>query len=114
MLIFMLMHKNKEEYSVNKSELIAALADKTASSKKDAEKVLNAFVETVSASLAKGEKIQLIGFGTFDVKKRPARTARNPRTGAEIKIKASKAPAFKAGKALKDKVNTPAKKKGKK
>ena len=99
---------------MNKSELIAALAEKSALSKKDSEKVLNAFVESVSESLAKGEKIQLIGFGTFDVKKRPARTARNPRTGAEIKIAASKAPAFKAGKALKDKVNTPAKKKGKK
>ena len=99
---------------MNKSELIAALAEKTDVSKKDAEKALNAFVDAVSASLAKGEKVQLIGFGTFDVKKRPARTARNPRTGAEIKIAASKAPAFKAGKALKDKVNTPAKKKAKK
>ena len=99
---------------MNKSELIAALTAKTALSKKDAEKVLNAFVDSVSASLIKGEKVQLIGFGTFDVKSRPARTARNPRTGAEIKIKASKAPTFKAGKALKDKVNAPAKKKGKK
>ena len=97
---------------MNKSELIAALAEKTEFSKKDAEKALNAFVDAVSASLAKGEKVQLIGFGTFDVKNRPARTARNPRTGAEIKIKASKAPTFKAGKALKDKVN--AKKKAKK
>ncbi len=99
---------------MNKSELIAALAEKTELSKKDAEKALNAYVDVITASLAKGEKVQLIGFGTFDVKKRPARTARNPRTGAEIKIAASKAPAFKAGKALKDKVNTPAKKKGKK
>ena len=99
---------------MNKSELIAALAEKAEFTKKDAEKALNAFVDTVSASLAKGDKVQLIGFGTFDVKKRPARTARNPRTGAEIKIAASKAPAFKAGKALKDKVNTPAKKKAKK
>ena len=97
---------------VNKSELINALAEKTSFSKKDAEKALNAFVETINTALAKGEKVQLIGFGTFDVKKRPARTARNPRTGAEIKIKASKAPTFKAGKALKDKVN--AKKKAKK
>ncbi len=99
---------------MNKSELIAALAEKAEFSKKDAEKALNAFVDAVSVSLAKGEKVQLIGFGTFDVKKRPARTARNPRTGAEIKIAASKTPAFKAGKALKDKVNTPAKKKAKK
>ena len=99
---------------MNKSELINALAEKTAFSKKDAEKALNAFVDSISGALTKGEKVQLIGFGTFDVKKRPARTARNPRTGEEIKIKASKAPSFKAGKALKDKVNTPAKKKGKK
>ena len=99
---------------MNKSELIAALVEKTEFSKKDAEKALNAFVDVISGSLAKNEKVQLIGFGTFDVKKRPSRTARNPRTGAEIKIAASKAPAFKAGKALKDKVNTPAKKKGKK
>ena len=99
---------------MNKSELIAALADKTKMTKRDAEKVLDTFVDTVSGSLAKGEKVQLIGFGTFDVKKRPARTARNPRTGEEIKIKASQSPSFKAGKALKDKVNTPVKKKGKK
>lgn len=99
---------------MNKSELIAALAEKNDFSKKNAEKILNSFVEVVSSSLSKGEKVQLIGFGTFDVKKRPARVARNPRTGAEIKIAASKAPAFKAGKALKDKVNTPAKKKSKK
>ena len=97
---------------MNKSELINALADKTQLSKKNAEKALNAFVDTINGALAKGEKVQLIGFGTFDVKKRPARTARNTRTGAEIKIKASKAPTFKAGKALKDKVNT--KKKSKK
>ena len=102
----------KEVKPVNKSELINALADKTQLSKKNAEKALNAFVDTVNGALAKGEKVQLIGFGTFDVKKRPARTARNPRTGAEIKIKASKAPTVNAGKALKDKVN--AKKKAKK
>jgi DNA-binding protein HU-beta len=106
--------KNEEDFPMNKSELIAALAEKSDFSKKDAEKALNAFVDVISGSLAKGDKVQLIGFGTFDVKKRPARVARNPRTGAEIKIAASKAPAFKAGKALKDKVNTPAKKKGKK
>ena len=97
---------------MNKSELINALAEKTQFSKKDAEKVLNAFVDSVSGALTNGDKVQLIGFGTFDVKKRPTRTARNPRTGDEIKIAASKAPVFKAGKALKDKVNT--KKKAKK
>ena len=99
---------------MNKSELIAALAGKAELSKKDSEKALNAFVDVISETLAKGEKVQLIGFGTFDVKSRAARVARNPRTGAELKIAASKAPAFKPGKALKDKVNTPAKKKGKK
>ena len=99
---------------MNKSELVAALAEKTEFSKKDAEKALNAFVDVVTDALVKADKLQLIGFGTFDVKDRPARVARNPRTGAEIKIAASKAPAFKPGKALKDKVNTPAKKKGKK
>lgn len=99
---------------MNKSELIATLAEKTELTKKDAEKVLNAFIDSVNGALAKGEKVQLIGFGTFEVKNRPARVARNPRTGEEIKISASKAPGFKAGKALKDKVNTPAKKKGKK
>ena len=99
---------------MNKNELIAALAEKTQFSRKDSEKALNALIDTVSESLSKGEKIQLIGFGTFDVKKRPARSARNPRTGAVIKIAASTAPAFKAGKALKDKVNSSAKKKGKK
>lgn len=99
---------------MNKSELINALSEKTGLSKKEAEKTLNAFVESINGALMKGDKVQLIGFGTFDVKERPARTARNPRTGEEIKIAASKAPVFKAGKALKDKVNTPAKKKGKK
>ena len=99
---------------MNKTELVTALAAKTELSKKDAEKAVNAFVDVISEELTKGEKIQLIGFGTFAVKDRPARVARNPRTGEEIKIAASKAPGFKAGKALKDKVNSPAKKKGKK
>ena len=99
---------------MNKTELVTVLAAKTELSKKDAEKAVNAFVDVISEELTKGEKIQLIGFGTFAVKDRPARVARNPRTGEEIKIAASKAPGFKAGKALKDKVNTPAKKKGKK
>ena len=97
---------------MNKSELINALAEKTEFTKKDAEKSLNAFIEVINENLAKGEKIQLVGFGTFEVKDRPARVARNPRTGEEIKIAASKAPTFKAGKALKDKVNTPATTKG--
>ena len=98
---------------MNKSELISTLSAKTEMSKKDAEKAVNSFIEIITASLAKDDKIQLVGFGTFMVKNRPARNARNPRTGEEIKISASKTPAFKAGKALKEKVNAP-KKKGKK
>ena len=90
---------------MNKSELINSIADKAELSKKDSEKFLNAFVEVVSESLTAGEKVQLVGFGTFDVKSRPARTARNPRTGEPIEIAASKDPVFKAGKALKDEVD---------
>ena len=90
---------------MNKSELIVALAQKTDLSKKDAEKALNAFVEVVSETLKAGDKVQLVGFGTFEAKNRPARTARNPRTGEEIQIAASKTASFKVGKALKDSVN---------
>ena len=100
---------------MNKSELINALAEKTQLSKKDAEKALNAFVGTISGSLAKGEKVQLIGFGTFQTSERKAREGRNPQTGDKVKIAAATLPAFKAGKALKEKVNTkPAKKAAKK
>ena len=74
-------------------------------SKKDSEKALKAFTDTVAATLKKKDKVTLVGFGTFETKKRAARTGRNPQTGKEIKIKASKVPAFKAGKALKDSVN---------
>ena len=90
---------------MNKAELVAAIAEKTELSKKDSEKSLKAFVDVVTAELKKGEKIQLVGFGTFDVVKRAARTGRNPQTKKEIKIPASKAPKFKAGKALKDAIN---------
>ena len=90
---------------MNKTELIAALGNNAGLTKKEAEKVLNAFVDVVTETLAKEEKIQIVGFGSFEVKTRPARVARNPRTGEEIKIEASKAPIFKAGKALKDSVN---------
>ena len=90
---------------MNKSELTAALAEATGFSKKDSEKALNAVIDVISAELVKGGKGQVVGFGTFEVKSRPARKARNPRTGEEIKIGASKAPAFKAGKTLKDAVN---------
>lgn len=96
---------------MNKTELVAAIAEKTELSKKDSEKALKAFVEVVSEQLKKGEKIQLVGFGTFEVAKRAARTGKNPQTGKEIKIPASKAPKFKAGKALKEAVNKPSKKK---
>ncbi|MBO4997820.1 MAG: HU family DNA-binding protein [Lachnospira sp.] len=90
---------------MNKTELVAAIAEKTELSKKDAEKALKAFTEVVTEELAKGEKIQLVGFGTFEVSERAAREGRNPQTGKKIKIAASKAPKFKAGKALKDVVN---------
>ena len=90
---------------MNKAELVAAVAAKTGDTKKNAEEVVNAFVDVVTASLKKGEKVQLVGFGSFEVKKRAARKGRNPQTGEEIKIPASKAPAFKPGKALKDAVN---------
>ena len=91
---------------MNKSELVAALAEKNDFSKKDAEKALNAFVDVIAASLAKNEKVQLIGFGTFEVRERKSRQGRNPRHPEEvIEIAASKAPVFKAGKALKDAVN---------
>ena len=90
---------------MNKAELIAAIAAKTGETKKSAEATVNAFVEVVQASLVKGDKVQLVGFGSFEVRKRAARKGRNPQTKEEIKIPASKAPVFKAGKALKDVVN---------
>ena len=90
---------------MNKSELIAAMAAKTGEIKKDAEIALDAMIAAITASLKKGDKVQLVGFGSFEVKKRAARKGRNPQTKEEIKIPASKAPVFKAGKALKDVVN---------
>ena len=90
---------------MNKAELVEVLAKTTKLSKRENEEVLNAFVDAVTKDLKKGGKVQLVGFGTFEVGKRAARTGRNPQTGEEIKIKASKAPKFKAGKALKDAVN---------
>lgn len=90
---------------MNKSELVSAIAAKTELSKKDAEKSLKAFIDVVTDELAAGGKIQLVGFGTYEVSERAARTGRNPQTGKEMKIPASKAPRFKAGKALKDAVN---------
>ena len=90
---------------MNKSELAAAIAAKTEMSSKDAMNVLNAFIETVTDNLKSGNKIQLVGFGTFDVSERTARQGRNPLTGEPVTIAAAKAPKFKAGKALKDAVN---------
>ena len=97
---------------MNKSELIEALASKAEVSKKTAAAVLEAFIDTITEELAKKEKVTLVGFGTFETRERAARTGKNPRTGETLKIAASVAPAFKAGKALKDAVNAP--KKGKK
>lgn len=90
---------------MNKAELVSAISDKTSLSKKDAEAAIKAFTEVIAEELKKGEKIQLVGFGTFEVSERAARTGRNPQTGKEMKIPASKAPRFKAGKALKDSIN---------
>lgn len=90
---------------MNRQELIAALADKTGSSKADADRSIAALIEVVTNSLKKGDNVQLVGFGTFEVRKRAARNGRNPATGEAIKIKASKQPAFKAGAGLKAAVN---------
>ena len=90
---------------MNKTELVAAMAEQAGVSKKDAEKVLKAFSDVVADELKKGGKVQLVGFGTFEVSERAAREGRNPQTGKAMKIAASKAPKFKAGKALKDMIN---------
>ena len=90
---------------MNKTELVAAIAESAEISKKDSEKALKAFIDVVSEQLKKGDKVQLVGFGTFEVSERAAREGRNPPTGKTMKIDACKAPKFKAGKALKDAVN---------
>jgi len=90
---------------VNKTELVASVADKAGITKKDAEKAINALFTTVEEALAQNDKVQIIGFGTFEVKERQERKGRNPQTGEEITIEASKTPVFKAGKGLKDSVN---------
>ena len=90
---------------MNKTELVSAMAEKTGLSKKDAEAALKAFTDVVAEELKKGEKIQLVGFGTFEVSERAAREGRNPRTGETMPISACKSPKFKPGKALKDMVN---------
>jgi len=90
---------------MNKTELILSISEKAGISRKDAEKALNAAVETITEALAREEKVQIVGFGSFETKFRPERLGRNPRTKEDVIIPASKAPAFKAGKALKDAVN---------
>ncbi len=90
---------------MNKAELTAAIVKQTGFTKKDAEKALSAVTDVIAAALKEGDKVQIVGFGSFEVRNRPARVARNPRTGEQIKIAASKAPVFKAGKGLKDSVN---------
>ena len=98
---------------MNKEELVNAVAGKTKLSKKDTENTVNAMVEAISDALSKGDKVTLVGFGTFQVRERAAREGRNPRTGGVLKIPARKAPAFAAGKGLKDAVGGPAPKKKK-
>jgi DNA-binding protein HU-beta len=90
---------------MNKGDFVTAVSDAAGLTKVDGAKAVEAFIETVKKALKKGESVALVGFGTFIVRKRAARTGRNPRTGAQIKIKASKNPSFKAGKALKDAIN---------
>lgn len=90
---------------MNKTELVAAVAEKSGLAKKDAEKAVKAFADVVTEELAKGEKVQIVGFGTFEVSERAAREGRNPRSGETMMIEASRMPKFKAGKALKDIVN---------
>ena len=90
---------------MNKTELIEAIANESGLTKIDAEKALSAFTDTVTSAMKNGDKVQLVGFGTFEVSKRAARTGRNPRTGETVEIAASATPKFKAGKALKNAVN---------
>jgi len=90
---------------LNKAELIGSVAEKASMPKKDAEKAVNAVFASIEEALANGEKVQLVGFGTFEVRDRAARTGRNPQTGEEIQIAATRVPAFRAGKALKGAVS---------
>jgi DNA-binding protein HU-beta len=98
-------HPTREQSSMNRKELIEALATKTDSSKANAERAVAGLIDIISATLKKGDSLTLVGFGTFEVRKRAARTGRNPKTGEELKIKASKVPAFKPGATLKATVN---------
>ena len=96
--------EREETRTMNKTELIAAVSEKTGVSKKDCEKTISAMLDQVAESLAQGDKVQIVGFGSFEVKKKAAHMGRNPRTGETMEIAASKNPTFKAGKALKDAV----------
>ena len=98
----MLNNNEKRTITMNKTEIIAAVAEKTGMTKKDAERVINATLETIETSLVKGDKVQISGFGIFEVKAREARVGRNPRTKETIQIPATRLPVFKASKALKD------------
>lgn len=100
-----ILYQKKEVLTMNKTELIAAVAAQANLTKKDAEKAVNALLDTITAELVKGEKVSLAGFGIFETKQRQARTGRNPQTGETVQIAASNIPAFKAGKAMKDAVN---------
>ena len=95
----------EERFTMNKTELVAAISEQTELTKKDSEKALKALIDVVTEELKKGEKVQLVGFGTFEVSERAARTGKNPQTGKANNIPSCKAPKFKAGKALKDAVN---------
>jgi DNA-binding protein HU-beta len=99
------LNNNLETFYMNRKEFAEALAKKTGSSNAAADRAIGAVVEVISEALKKGDKVSLVGFGTFEVRKRAARTGRNPQTGKEIKIKAAKVPAFKAGASLKATVN---------
>lgn len=100
-----ILYQKKEVLTMNKTELIAAVAAQANLTKKDAEKAVNALLDTITAELVKGKKVSLAGFGIFETKQRQARTGRNPQTGETVQIAASNIPAFKAGKAMKDAVN---------
>ncbi len=99
------MMNSQEGFSVNKADLVTDVAEKANMSKKDAERAVNAMVESIEEALTKGDKVSLVGFGTFEVRERAARVGRNPRTGDTLEIAGGKVPAFKAGKALKDSIS---------
>jgi DNA-binding protein HU-beta len=90
---------------MNKAELVAEVAERSGLTKRDAERAVNALVESIEGALTKGDRVSLVGFGTFEVRSRAPRSGRNPRTGESLQIKASRVPAFKAGKALKESVS---------